>query len=550
MTFNLDRFVYRPLQEPMQFRLLELMPGERDRTLKCSLTHHSLTSHVDYDAVSYTWGTPGLCQDIELDGVAHSISANLFDFLQRLRLTDVAVTLWVDALCINQDDVPEKNIQVPLMGLIYSYAKSVLVWLGPHADGSEEYFDFCSSIPELQSLQSRSRKAVVSDATTHILAAIASLQRRTYWTRTWIIQELVLASDIYVFCGDRSVPWPDFCLTMPGHDVGTQAIGMKNPTHPFGKLTQLRIVATRLTLRQLLFQCHMSKCSEPRDLIYALLNIAEDTKDSSASIVIDYSCSLETVFLQSMSFCTPVVYDGISCLQLCDTLATRLEVDLGRVLACAMEMLKTSSTSVLVQRLAFASYFAKLIRFGRFITPPATNGNSLQDSKSSQLESKTQHPLTQYTVREIPGTKSLHHMWSFDILEATDTIFILDVECPTIRSQRLACVCRPVHHNADEYGVIPYQLVGLGVIPYQFNDHEKCARELDMQATHPFLYSDLRSLHGRMVIDSIPGYRLKVGLLELIRLCMFARVAGSFVPWRIEINPGVEHWQWKDKYVG
>jgi hypothetical protein len=97
MAFKPEKFTYQPLQEPMDFRLLELLPSERDETLKCSLTHSSLTSHPYYHAVSYTWGTPGLFQEIELGGVGHSIQTNLFDFLQQLRLTHAAVTLWVDA---------------------------------------------------------------------------------------------------------------------------------------------------------------------------------------------------------------------------------------------------------------------------------------------------------------------------------------------------------------------------------------------------------------------------------------------------------------------
>ncbi|KAF2814788.1 heterokaryon incompatibility, partial [Mytilinidion resinicola] len=146
-----------------------------------------LTSSPFYYAASYTWGVPGSLQEIELNGVAHSIQANLFDFLQQLRLADATVTLWVDALCISQNDNSEKSIQVPLMGLIYSNAKSVFVWLGPQADGSEEYFDSFNQAP------SKSLKKVDSDARNPRSAAIAFLQRREYWTRTWIIQELVLA---------------------------------------------------------------------------------------------------------------------------------------------------------------------------------------------------------------------------------------------------------------------------------------------------------------------------------------------------------------------
>jgi hypothetical protein len=77
---------------------------------------------------------------------------------------------------------------------------------------------------------------------------------------------------------------PNFTLYMPDHDTDNQAIGMRNPTHPFDKLKQLRIVGTELTLRQPLFQCHMSRCSGPRDLIYGLLNIAKDTKDNPEAL--------------------------------------------------------------------------------------------------------------------------------------------------------------------------------------------------------------------------------------------------------------------------
>lgn len=418
MAFKSDKFTYQPLQEPMEFRLLELLPGEQHETLKCSLTHNSLTSHPYYHAVSYTWGAPGPVHEIELGGVAHSIQANLSDFLRQLRLAYAAVTLWVDALCINGNDIPEKNIQVPLMGLIYSYAKSVFVWLGPQGDGSEEYFDYCNKSVESRNLSAQSLQNAGPAASNPTSAAIASLQRRRYWTRTWIIQEIVLASDIHLFCGDRISHWPNFVLHMPDHDSENNRIGMRNPTHAFGRLTKLRIIATRLTLRQLLFQCHMSRCSEPRDLIYCLLNIATDTRTNADSIVVDYSCSLETLFLQSMS-CCPLpqkVYDGIPCLQFCDTLSTRLGVDLERALACAKEIVQSSPTSALAEKLASRSYFAKLTRFGRFITqPPNSDGNSIKDSALSQAESKTQHSLTQYTVREIPGTATLHHMWSFHI---------------------------------------------------------------------------------------------------------------------------------------
>jgi hypothetical protein len=196
---------------------------------------------------------------------------------------------------------------------------------------------------------------------------------------------------------------------MPENNTDYWAIGMRYPSHPFGKLKGLRVIATRLTLRQLLFQCHMSRCSEPRDLIYSLLDIAKDTRDNPGSIVVDYTCSLESLFLQSMICCGLAEYDGIPCLQLCDTLSTRLGVDLVRGFECTVNFLPSDSKSAMVEKLILRSYFAKLIRFGRVVSPtPAEHANSLRHSATFQTEIEIQHPLAQHTVREMPGKKSLH----------------------------------------------------------------------------------------------------------------------------------------------
>ncbi len=91
--------------------------------------------------------------------------------------------------------------------------------------------------------------------------------------------------------------------------------------------------------------------------------------------------------------------------------------------------------------------------------------------------------------------------------------------------------------------MIPYNVVGLEVILQQSKDKEGRDCKRNMQATFAFLHGDLNSLRGRVVNDSIPGYGLDVGLLELTTLCMFARVAGSFVRLSIENTTAAEHWQ-------
>lgn len=254
-----------------------------------------ITSGLLYCLI-HIWRTPDVFQEIELNGVAQTIRANLFDFLQQLRLTYAAVALWVDALCINQDDISEKNTQVPPMGLIYSYAKSVLVWLGPQADGSEQYFDFCNQTPlKSHSFRSRSLRNIDSDATTYISATIESIQRHTYWARIWIIQEIFLASGIHK-------PSP------LGQDFGNSSFNATCPN-----------------------VSNPETWSAPS---WTLQRTPKITLTASWSTIPN---SLETLFLQSMTCCALEQYDGIPCLQYCDTLTTRLGVDCGRVLPCAKD---------------------------------------------------------------------------------------------------------------------------------------------------------------------------------------------------------------------
>jgi hypothetical protein len=552
MSSSSGTFTYQPLQKPMDFRLLELRSGKQNETMQCSLKHCSLTSNPYYHAVSYTWGSPGDVRDIELNEIIHPIQANLFDFLQQLRLTYGSVNLWVDALCINQNDLTEKSIQVPLMGMIYSCANSVLVWLGPQADGSEVYFDYCNreTNPEAQAekpFNTHRQSLSAGSDTTSMSTAIASLQRRTYWTRTWIIQEIVLASDIHVFCGDRSTHWPNFSLGMPKADTENEAAGMSNPTHPFGNLQKLRNIATRLTLRQLLFQCHMSRCSEPRDLIYGLLNVTKATSYNLDKISPDYNCSLERLFLQTMGSCPHVEYDGIPCLLFCDTLATRLELELAKVLDSANDISLFVPPSELTTQLASRAYFVKLTRFGRIVM--STSPVCRASLHLSTAESRAPQLAQWYSIREIPSTKSQHRLRSTFIPEATDTIFILNFESPHEAIYHLACICRPVHHNTNEEGVIPYCVVGLGIMLYhaenERNDRGETDVEREMDDLIDSLSSNLSSMIGLVVTDSIPGYGLDVRLLELISLCMFARRAGSFTSWSIDDTSASEHWQWK-----
>lgn len=83
-----------------------------------------------YKALSYVWGSP--VGDVPICcGVQELlITENCVAALRKIRHRMKSRMLWVDAICINQQSLDERNHQVALMGDIYSKASEVIIWLG------------------------------------------------------------------------------------------------------------------------------------------------------------------------------------------------------------------------------------------------------------------------------------------------------------------------------------------------------------------------------------------------------------------------------------
>lgn len=168
-----------------QIRLLHVQPDPSD--LRAVLETVSLDDDPKYTALSYTWGTelssgPG----IALSGQAPRlpITKNLQAVLEHLCAgQDKPITLWVDALCINQADVEEKSHQITLMKDVYSKAEKTCVWLGPAADDSDLAM---TTIGELYAARTY---VLTDDALSEAqIEAINALQRREWWSRIWVLQ--------------------------------------------------------------------------------------------------------------------------------------------------------------------------------------------------------------------------------------------------------------------------------------------------------------------------------------------------------------------------
>ncbi|RYP61007.1 hypothetical protein DL769_007904 [Monosporascus sp. CRB-8-3] len=132
-------FPYRELIGP-DIRMLRVRPGEPGSPIECWLYQVPLSGDLEYNALSYNWGNPDVRLPITLNGHIMGITLNLYDALDRLRSSIAGFTekyLWVDAICIDQADIREKERQIPRMAEIFRLATSVLGWLGP-LDSSED----------------------------------------------------------------------------------------------------------------------------------------------------------------------------------------------------------------------------------------------------------------------------------------------------------------------------------------------------------------------------------------------------------------------------
>lgn len=212
ITHVVPGYPYRQLNSREgEIRLLVLLPNVDDTaTIQCQLISCNKESKT-YVALSYCWGKPdpGNSSTIELEGQPVKVTPNLLAALKRLRNKSTRMYLWVDALCINQDDIPERSEQVSQMKEIYQKAVYVVCFLGEEEDQSnlamdfllkfETQEDFISSLQELWSENSEPR-----------MYALQALLRREYWKRVWIMQEIVLARKSYICCGEYAVSWTSF----------------------------------------------------------------------------------------------------------------------------------------------------------------------------------------------------------------------------------------------------------------------------------------------------------------------------------------------------
>jgi hypothetical protein len=327
-------YEYSPLSNPEEIRLLILHSGKGAGIVECALHHESLSNSGPYEALSYTWGSDVL-QPILLNQHVFHVRANLASALKHLRRKDSSRVLWVDALCINQADVEERNLQVMRMGAIYQKAFSVCAWLGPEEDNSDEAIGLLKQMRTSSGcnymLQNLGIKGNNNDFSFPRWQALSLLMARPWFRRRWVIQEVAFAAEVVLQCGNSTVTWSEFScavnfLGSHGRDIAKklESVPMQGPSTPAkinrsGDLTAQGasrlltsseaicknatsgIVQRLRTLHDLISLFPDFEASDRRDVIYALIPLAKDVFNSKEWLP-DYSKHWLEVWKQYVAY--------------------------------------------------------------------------------------------------------------------------------------------------------------------------------------------------------------------------------------------------------
>ncbi|SPN99183.1 uncharacterized protein DNG_02218 [Cephalotrichum gorgonifer] len=320
---DIDPLLYRKLganrldDAVQEIRLISIDsipdPANPDE-IACTLRAVSLRDAADdFFALSYVWGDPHDTESILINGHRFEATRNLVEALRQVPVVkpESRRGLWVDAICINQTDIPERNAQVSIMDLIYKRARDVLCWLGPADDLSAAAMRLACRLGQdlkgarvnyedcvIGGLDDVAYGPLISNLEGQPLMAAPALHHKPYWRRMWTLQEVVLSRHCSFISGTSLCTLDDidtidaFVLGIPdmANDAPRQdrsvtwslLSGMAR-AEVFYSITAVSWVRKKLArsdasdskklLLQLLNLTADRQATDPRDKIYALAGL-------------------------------------------------------------------------------------------------------------------------------------------------------------------------------------------------------------------------------------------------------------------------------------
>jgi hypothetical protein len=307
---DLTRETFQLLDAHLSIRVLHLLPASsRLDDIECVLQVVRLIDNPVYEALSYTWGDESHRRYIIVNGQRFSITSNLWAALRYLRHPTETRTLWVDAVCINQQNVPERNFMVTQMHVIYHNSKRVIAWLGNPTVESEQGFRFLAKYmsegPQLEDDQEGWQAILENSKPMHIDLSIwedmLDIFGRPWWNRAWIVQEVSCARAGWtLMCGSSELSGnhlscilPRFFDALEESEVPPEAKSILD-SGPFGVL--IMSLSPQEQIGKVLVGNRRQKAKEDKDKVYAFMNmIAPAIKELRP----DYGKSTTEVYYQS-----------------------------------------------------------------------------------------------------------------------------------------------------------------------------------------------------------------------------------------------------------
>jgi ankyrin repeat protein len=306
-------FSYAPLDlERSAFRLLQLLRGEGP-VIECLLHQVYLdgADTVPYNALSYTWGGTEKTSTVIVDGKTLVVTENLYMALQHLRLKDEDQVLWVDAICIDQENLRERGQQVRHMCKIYSQAEEVIVWLGGATDETNILMDSLDRLEEYSSMYPHRNwdlarwtqfwLSVPQSENSNPRKGLELLLQRPWFRRVWILQEIANAKRARVRCGIKFIKAHIFALAPKLMRVKPERHCQAVLDIMPGSLREESWWSESRDLYNLLLKFKESEATDSRDKVYALLGISSDTQGTDI-LHPDYTKSLQEVVRDTSSF--------------------------------------------------------------------------------------------------------------------------------------------------------------------------------------------------------------------------------------------------------
>jgi len=246
------------------------------------LTAFNIASLLPYVAVSHRWEQHAPSSALRMNHLRINTTRNIKACLERLgqRLDPRRPRyIWIDSICVNQQDLQERSKQVALMSTIYRTATYVAIWLGESDESSK------LAIRSLR-LAAHSQNSVMT--ANRLCDEIIPLLRKEYFTRLWIVQEILLASKLVLMTGDQEVRWAELTEVIrnlcelslprspahsPSHRIaGSAVVTLIHARHANGRSMKEQVDPADV-LFDILRRHATAGCSDVRDKVFGLLSI-------------------------------------------------------------------------------------------------------------------------------------------------------------------------------------------------------------------------------------------------------------------------------------